>query len=302
MRDRLTITISDINSTKSYNFHQSVKKILGYGLAIVTILLFGGSYYIWYLSNTIGELESKKETLSSDYEKMENKAEELSKTIMAKNQEFEAIRGRVDDIEDLIGLKFDENMNTKEKLNLATLNVVSKSITLDEIPNGYPVEFNGINADYGWREHPILKRREFHPGLDLKAQIQTPIYATANGVVEYARFHKTSGYGKLIIISHNYGFTTMYAHLDDIKVEVGDIIKKGDLIGYSGNTGLSSGPHLHYEIKYLNMPLDPINFVKWSMQNYDELFDKENKVKWQSLVNLINNSNKVQLLSQKGQK
>jgi murein DD-endopeptidase MepM/ murein hydrolase activator NlpD len=302
VRDRLTITISDIHSTKSYNVHQIIKKVVFYVIFIGCVLIIGSGFSIWYLSSKILDIQHKKETLSSEYEKLQNENTTLGKRIREKAEEFQAISERIEDIEDLIGLKFDPNLNLDAKVDLASITVYQKVIALEEIPNGSPIEFKGITGNYGWRNHPILNRKEFHAGLDMRAEMRTPIYATANGVVEYSRFHKKSGYGKLVIVAHNYGFKTLYGHLDDIKVNIGDVVKKGDLIALTGNTGLSSGPHLHYEVKYLNMPLEPMNFINWNLKDYEKIFEKESKVKWQSLINLINNSNKVQQSSQKEQK
>jgi murein DD-endopeptidase MepM/ murein hydrolase activator NlpD len=74
------------------------------------------------------------------------------------------------------------------------------------------IKYRGITSKYGWRIHPTLKKREFHPGLDMKASMRTKIYATADGVIEYAGNHKRSGYGRLIIIDHNYGFKTSFVN------------------------------------------------------------------------------------------
>ncbi|PSM52781.1 hypothetical protein CRN67_01940 [Campylobacter blaseri] len=150
------------------------------------------------------------------------------------------------------------------------------------IPNGVPLNFKGITDNYGIRIHPISKVEKFHQGIDLRASVGTPLYATANGVVEYSGM-TSSGYGYLVIISHNFGFETRYAHMQNKQVvRAGEFIKKGDLIGYSGNTGYSTGPHLHYEVRFLSRTLDPINFMK-----FNNIFYDERKVPWQALVKAI---------------
>ncbi len=156
------------------------------------------------------------------------------------------------------------------------------------IPNGDVIKHNGVSATFGWRTHPILHRKQFHPGVDLRAPVGTPIYAPADGVVEFAGYNATNGFGYVVIIEHNFGFKSRFAHMSrkDV-VKEGEFIKKGTLIGYSGNTGLSTGPHLHYEIRFIQRPLDPINFIKWNSKNYEEIFKKEQRVSWQSLVRTL---------------
>jgi murein DD-endopeptidase MepM/ murein hydrolase activator NlpD len=117
--------------------------------------------------------------------------------------------------------------------------------------------------------------------------MRTPIYATADGIVEWAGYHKQSGYGKLIILQHNYGFKTYFGHLNKIVVKSGKFVKKGDLIAYSGNSGMSNGPHLHYEVRYMSRAVNPYWFVKWDIKNYKEIFEKEKRIPWQSLVTAI---------------
>ena len=113
------------------------------------------------------------------------------------------------------------------------------------------------------------------------------MYATANGVVEQSSFN-AHGYGFTVMLLHNFGFKTMYAHLKNkAVVKVGQFVKKGDLIGYSGNTGLSTGPHLHYEVRFVQTVLNPNYFLKLNRQNINEFFNEERRVPWDSLIKLI---------------
>lgn len=157
---------------------------------------------------------------------------------------------------------------------------------LDNIPNSYPVPFKGITSPRGNRMHPTLKKMDFHPGVDLRATMNTPVRATADGVVEFAGFHKKSGFGNLIIIHHNYGFRTSFGHLNKVLTKIGDVVRKGDIIGRTGNSGMSSGPHLHYEVRFVHHNLDPLAFMEWGPDNYDKVF-QEKGVRWLSLMRLI---------------
>jgi murein DD-endopeptidase MepM/ murein hydrolase activator NlpD len=116
-----------------------------------------------------------------------------------------------------------------------------------------------IASGFGFRNDPFTKVRKMHNGMDFSAPPGTPIFATGDGEVTDAD-NSRSGYGKLIIIKHGFGYETYYAHLDDYKVRVGQKVKRGDIIGTCGNTGRSQGPHLHYEVRINDEPVNPINF------------------------------------------
>jgi murein DD-endopeptidase MepM/ murein hydrolase activator NlpD len=115
----------------------------------------------------------------------------------------------------------------------------------DATPSTWPL-YGYIRSDFGWRIHPISQRREFHKGLDIPAWIGAPIKATADGVIIYAGW--AGGYGLVIIIDHGYGFRTVYAHASKLLGENGELVKKGQVIANVGSTGISTGPHIHYEI------------------------------------------------------
>lgn len=127
------------------------------------------------------------------------------------------------------------------------------------LPLGSPLGDRGIEivSPFGWRT--IRGKKEFHEGIDIKAEIGTPVYATANGKVIFAG--RQRGRGKNVIVCHGNGFVTRYSHLSKIKVKRGKQIKKGDIIGYSGNTGRSTGPHLCYTILENGHPVDPTEYI-----------------------------------------
>lgn len=120
-------------------------------------------------------------------------------------------------------------------------------------------DFIDISSPYGYREHPIKKEVLFHEGIDISAYPGTPVYSTAQGRVEKVLYSKY-GYGNRIVIKHAYGFETLYAHLGVINVKKGQWVNKNQLIGTVGNTGLSTGPHLHYEIHKHKNPRDPLGY------------------------------------------
>jgi murein DD-endopeptidase MepM/ murein hydrolase activator NlpD len=120
-------------------------------------------------------------------------------------------------------------------------------------------DFINISSPYGFREHPIKKEVLFHEGIDISARVGTDVYSTAQGRVIKVLYSKY-GYGNRVVIKHAYGFETLYAHLGVINVKKGQWVQKNQKIGTVGNTGLSTGPHLHYEIHKHKNPRDPLGY------------------------------------------
>jgi murein DD-endopeptidase MepM/ murein hydrolase activator NlpD len=156
-------------------------------------------------------------------------------------------------------------INNKEKLLAAT-------------PAIQPVsnkDLNRIASGFGYRIDPIYKTVKMHAGLDFTAAQGTPIYATANGVIKTAG-NTGNGYGNHVVINHGYGYETLYGHMVRVKARVGQRVERGDLIGYVGSTGKSTGPHCHYEVHKNGQKLDPVYFFynDLSPQQFDELLKR----------------------------
>lgn len=126
-------------------------------------------------------------------------------------------------------------------------------------PMGWPVK-GWLTSKFGWRQHPIKKTRDFHSGLDVSARPGTPVRATADGIVSFAG--RSGANGNLVAIDHGFGYRTYYAHNKKVNVNVGDIVKRGDVISFVGSTGSSTGPHLHYEVWKNGKDIDPMSYVK----------------------------------------
>ncbi|ACL71093.1 M23 family metallopeptidase [Halothermothrix orenii] len=130
-------------------------------------------------------------------------------------------------------------------------------------PSIWPLADRGrgfITSEFGWRKDPAdNNRREFHDGLDIGVMYNTPVLATADGKVTFAGW--MNGYGWVVKIYHGFGFETRYAHLNRIKVKKGQWVKRGQVIALSGNSGKSTGPHLHYEVRKNNIPQNPRNYI-----------------------------------------
>jgi murein DD-endopeptidase MepM/ murein hydrolase activator NlpD len=152
--------------------------------------------------------------------------------------------------------------------------VKNKFKLLAAIPAIMPIaikDFNRISSGYGWRVHPLYKTRIFHDGMDFTGKVGTPLYATGDAVVKKAG--KLRGYGKTVVLDHGYGYTTLYAHLNNYNVKRGQKVKRGEVIAFLGNTGKSTGPHLHYEIRKSGKHVNPINyyFNDLSADEYDRM-------------------------------
>ncbi|MBL7543060.1 MAG: M23 family metallopeptidase [Bdellovibrionaceae bacterium] len=129
---------------------------------------------------------------------------------------------------------------------------------LNAIPNIKPAR-GWLTSNFGYRMNPFTGKNTMHAGLDIAAAPGSPVYAPADGIVIFASYDES--YGKLVSIDHGYGVTTRFAHNSQIYVHVGQRVNKWDVISAVGNTGRSTGPHLHYEVRINSIPVDPINFV-----------------------------------------
>ena len=132
-------------------------------------------------------------------------------------------------------------------------------------------ELKHTASGYGWRVDPIYNTRKFHEGMDFSAAIGTPVYATGNAVVKETGWQQ--GYGNTIVLDHGYGYITRYAHLSKILVTKGQQVVRGENIGKVGNTGKSTGPHLHYEVIYKGQVQNPVNyyFMDLTPEEYDRM-------------------------------
>ena len=179
-------------------------------------------------------------------------------------------------------------VNTTQKMDMLDRQLYIQSQSFDEvvklckendeklkcIPAIQPVANKDLKytaSGYGLRIDPIYNTTKFHEGMDFSANIGTPVYATGNGVVTKVGWQ--SGYGKIIKIDHGYGYETWYAHLNDMDVRVGQKVVRGQVIGEVGNTGKSTGPHLHYEVHVKGRVVNPVNyyFMDLNADDYDKM-------------------------------
>ena len=209
--------------------------------------------------------------------------------------------GGVNRYKDLEGYDNSELIiNTAKRLDILSKQTVVQSRSLDEIerlaankaelieaiPSIQPIKNEDLTrmaSGYGYRIDPFTKKRRFHYGMDFSAKKGTPIYATGNGIVQRAD-NRSSGYGRHIRIDHGFGYISLYGHLEKYNVRRGQKVKRGDIIGFVGNTGRSVGPHVHYEIFKDNKKINPLNFYygNLSQKEFDALLT-QSKLENQSM-------------------
>lgn len=155
----------------------------------------------------------------------------------------------------------------------------NQEIRMENIPAIQPVmnkDLKRVASGYGMRIDPVYHVRKFHQGMDFSAPIGTDVFATGNAKVEFAGWRQ--GYGNTVILDHGYGYKTLYAHLYKVLVRKGQKVRRSDIIALVGNTGKSTGPHLHYEVRLNGKPVDPRNyyFYDLSPEEYDQMLQLSN--------------------------
>ena len=260
---------------------------------LFTTLLFGGYFLITAVTNTRGDLASVKNEnkfLKSKLVELTDKYEILRENLSQLGDKTENLRiaanlEPISEDEKLLGVgggsfdnsidflitsdyleravNFIDNIATKfefEKLQYEEIanKMKSNESLFESIPAIVPTKGDYIGSGFGVRIHPILKIRKMHTGIDFVANTGTPVYATGKGKVVFVG--RNGGYGLEVRIDHGFGYRTLYAHLSKVLVKRGQKVKRGDLIAKTGNSGLSTGPHLHYEISHNGKKLNPSQF------------------------------------------
>ena len=155
----------------------------------------------------------------------------------------------------------------------------TQEVRMENLPAIQPVlnkDLKRTASGYGMRIDPVYHVRRFHAGMDFSAPVGTDVFATGNAKVVFTGWKQ--GYGNTVELDHGFGYTTLYAHLYKVLVHNGQNVKRGDVIALVGNTGKSTGPHLHYEVRYQDKPVDPRNFYFYDLtpEQYDQMIQLSN--------------------------
>ena len=207
------------------------------------------SYYSQQFSELNTTISSLKKT-ETDFKRLfslgsKEKVLEHADTLDSGSIDMEDLKKQIIKTTETIG-EIKEYLHTQRAIYVST-------------PKGYPVPGN-ISSPFGMREHPTSGKDEFHSGIDLSISPGTPVKATADGIVTYSGWH--GGSGNLVGLEHGHGFSTFYAHNKSTIVNIGQKVRRGDIIGYSGSTGNSTGPHVHYEIWKDGKAINPAAYLK----------------------------------------
>jgi murein DD-endopeptidase MepM/ murein hydrolase activator NlpD len=296
-------------------FWDRFKRFTGFlvtGLAFASVTMFFA--YSYFDSPKEKQLKREIEAMKYQYDLIDNRLNQMNLVLAdLENRDdnvyrviFEAepippeIRnagfGGVDRYKDLEGLNNSELLiETTQKLDKIAKKMYiqsksfddlvklanNKSVMLASIPAIQPISnknLKSMTSGFGYRTHPIYKTTHLHAGMDFSSPVGSPIYATGDGVVEAAD-NLAQGYGNHVVINHNYGYKTLYGHMSRFAVRRGQKVKRGDVIGYVGSTGMSTAPHLHYEVIKNNNKINPINFYynDLSPAEYQAMIDQASK-------------------------
>lgn len=316
MKHKSVITISTINGSYRFQLAGWHTIFLKGTFLFICLSLLTAVFNLFYLNNKVESVVVKEKmlikqtySLNSTIKNLNQEKDALQQDLIQRDHLLSNASLRLDELEEYLTTDNstethlnppdDRSYNLAQRLDNATINSAVRNTLFTLIPNGAPVKNAPLSSRYGYRNHPITHKKRMHNGLDFAVNTGTPVYATADGVVEITRKSK-EGSGNFMRIQHSFGFSSSFSHLKEFKVANGEFVEKGQLVAISGNTGMSSGPHLHYEVRFVGRSLNPITFVQWDNENFESIFTKEKKVKWDFLVKKVEQkiSSQLQLLSQ----
>ncbi|MDF2153068.1 peptidoglycan DD-metalloendopeptidase family protein [Vibrio sp. CAU 1672] len=294
MKDQLTISISTINGSKHWYFSKSMRRSIQTSLGIFFAALVGGALLIQHLYSVVDSAELKQaelavqsQSLGEELENLKQLKSDLESDLSEREERVSLVSERLADLEKVLGVTSDgKPQDLDTRFDTAAITSHVRMAMLTQIPSGSPVGKARLSSGFGKRIHPVTKVAKMHRGLDFAVNTGTKIYAPADGVVEVTR-RSNKGSGNFLRLQHSFGFSSSYSHLKKFKVKSGEFVKKGQLIAISGNSGLSSGPHLHYEIRFVGRALNPRNFVDWDINEFDHIFTKERGIRWESLIQTV---------------
>jgi len=295
MQDRLVISIADERGMRQFCVPKGMAKIIAIGAIVAVLVLSLSVLAMIFLMQQINDVIIQKNNAITSYHSVYQHNIMLQNAINLKSSELNVVNEKINKLERVINLKSTglKNQST-QSVDLTSLSEKQKQFLLSLVPNGNPLENFEEMVSVSQRVHPLRKIIGYDGGMDYVVSHKTPVYATADGVVMLVQHNGKTGLGNLIKLTHSFGFFSMYAHLDSVVVKKGDIVQKGQLIGYSGDSGRSDGNRLYYEISFLDNMLNPLHYTEWNLDNFNAIFNQEDSIDWQNLVWAIEDVTKLQ--------
>lgn len=265
MQDKLMISIIDDNGSKQFSVHRLVQKVAlftGIGIVSVVILYFILAHFLMSELEVILANNTKvRESFQSIYEKNS----ELERNIDYKTSELMKVSSKINELESIVNIRKHSNeTHSNQDINLDSLSSLQKDMILKIIPNGNPVD------EFATQTFPSKGASVYS-----LAKI-SPVYATANGIIDSVRVAGNENYG--IQIQHSYGFTSNYGHLGKVVVQKGDFVTKGQIIGYS-----ASSANLYYDLRFIDSTLEVAKYTSWDSENFATVA-LNSAIDWKSLV------------------
>lgn len=302
MKSKSVITYSTVHRTWSTSLSRLA---VGVSLTLAAVIMFSvvGSFYLaGYLIDQRTLMITRHNEVTWNYKDAIRVNSHLKANIYELSRENDAKDYMLESSEVvsyMLKQKKTNNIFTKELVSYAPIlpavgdkmeaifdDVSHRLLVLYALPSGKPLEEDTyVSSGFGPRVHPLSNSFQFHEGIDIPVSIGDPVLSSTDGTVTFAG--RKVGYGITVKISHRFGFGTLYAHLDKALVKRGDIVKKGQIIAEAGNTGISTGAHLHHEITYLGKPVNPYHFHNWNLANFDTLFSKYKNIQWQQITEAL---------------
>ncbi|TFH93476.1 M23 family metallopeptidase [Vibrio ouci] len=294
MKDQLTITVSTINGSKHWYFSKAMQRHFKTCLVVLALAITATVFLIDHLYSQVGdamlkqsELAEHSRNIGQELDSLKTLKSELENDLSEREERVQLVSERLVELEKVLGVASESTEHSLDaRLDIAAITSNVRLAMLNQIPSGSPVGDVRLSSGFGKRIHPVTKTSKMHRGLDFAANTGTKVYAPADGVVEVTR-HSNKGSGNFLRLQHSFGFSSSYSHLKGFKVKSGEFVRKGQLIAISGNSGLSSGPHLHYEVRFVGRALNPRSFVDWNLNNFEEIFTKERQIRWESLIETV---------------
>jgi len=246
-------------------------KIPSIGIFVSIILWFIGTVYVFSVAIDALEynrMQQKLDYYSSQFMEMKSSMIALKKAEIEFRRLF-SVKSKEKILESLdtsdTGSIDMESLKQEIKLSMETIGEIKDYLSQQRdlyvsTPRGWPVEGGHISSSFGSRNHPRSGDHQFHSGVDIAADPGKPVIATADGIVSFSGW--SGGSGNLVALEHGFGYSTYYAHNKMLVVKVGQKVKRGDIIGYIGSTGNSTGPHVHYEVWRDSKPMNPSAYLE----------------------------------------